>query len=474
MEKQKILVIDDEHGIRDLFRDALQNEGYEISLSPDGKEGLGKLENGKFDLVLLDIQMPLMDGFEVLSAIRKRDKEIPVIVVTGLGTVENAVRALKLGASDFLVKPLVLQDMLLTVKRNMETRMLSKEISKLKMIETILELNRVIVSLTSLDLLLERVVSIMDNIFQPETAAVYINGEDEGLFFLRKNISRNNLKKKIPVSYRHEDVEDIFRNRKARVEKTKDYSIKVPLFGKERNIGLIDMEFSEGRDIREEEIKFLEVFAIQVGIGIENANLFDVVKGSYLNSIRSLVNSLEAKDSYTRGHSEQVAYYAFLIGRQLCLSPRELEILRNASYLHDLGKLGIRDAILLKPGPLDADEIEIVRQHPSMTVKILEPLGLRKEEMETCFYHHERVNGKGYPKGLKGDEIPLSAKILSVADSYSAMISERPYRKGLTKKEAIAELEKWTGTQFDRDVVNVLVKILTENETGEVIGNEGN
>lgn len=470
MDRKKILVIDDEQGIRDLCRDVLEAEGYQMSFASDGREGINKLENGKFDLILLDIQMPLMDGFDVIPAIREKNKNVPVVVITGFGTVENAVRALKSGASDFIVKPFDLQEFLRTVKDNLETGNRSGEISKLKMIETILELNRVIVSLTSLDLLLEKVIVIINNIFQPENVAIYL-AEEGGNFILRKHFPRNSLKKKFSVSYGSGEIPDIFANRKAHITNKRAENVMIPLFGKEKNIGFINVEFKEGYKIEEEEIKFLEVFAIQVGIGIENAALFDVVKNSYLNSIRSLVNSLEAKDSYTKGHSEQVAYYAFLIGKQLGLSEKELEILRNSSYLHDLGKLGIRDAVLLKPGPLDKEEMDIIRRHPEMTVKILEPLGLRKEEIDTCFYHHERINGKGYPSGLKGDEIPLFAKILSVADAYSAMISERPYRKGLMKEDAISELKKWAGIQFDNDVVDVFVKMLEENgETGDKNG----
>ncbi len=474
MDKQKILVIDDDRGICELFRSALESEGYEISMASDGKTGMASFEKNGCSLILLDLQMPAMNGFDMLTKIREKNKEIPVIVITGFGTVENAVRALKSGATDFLVKPLIIRDLLFAVKRSLGSGTLTGEISKFKMIEAILELNRVLVSLTSLDLLLDKVVSIMDSIFQPEKIAVYIAGAEGENLFLRKNVSKNDSKDKISLSVRHEDVADIFKSRRARVDKLKNCEIKIPLCGKEKAIGFINVEFPGGREIKEEEIKFLEVFAIQAGIGIENANLFDVVKESYLNSIRSLVNSLEAKDAYTKGHSEQVAYYACLIGREMDLSERDIEILRNSSYLHDLGKLGIKDSVLLKPGPLNNEEIELIRQHPSMTIKILEPLGLRKEEMDTCFYHHERINGKGYPSGLKGDEIPLFAKILSVADSYSAMVSERPYRKGLTKKQAIKELEKWAGIQFDRDIVNVFVKILYENETGEVRDNEGN
>ncbi len=466
MDKKKILVIDDEAGIRDLCGELLEREGYSTFFASDGREGAGRLAGDKFDLIILDIQMPLMDGFDTIRAIREKDKNVPVVVMTGFATVENAVRALKSGASDFIVKPFVLKDFLDTVKDNLEAGSRSVEISRLKMIETILELNKVIVSLTSLDLLLEKIAAIVNNIFQPESVAVYL-ADEFGNFILRKQIAKNRLRKKIPVCYGPEEMSGIFTGRKVHIEKAEGGKAVIPLSGKEKKLGFIKVEFAEGAGVKDEEMKFLEVFAIQAGIGIENANLLEVVKNSYLNSIRSLINSLEAKDACTKGHSEQVAYYACLIGRHLGLTEREMEIVRNASYLHDLGKLGIRDAVLLKPGSLDENEMAIVRKHPEITVKILEPLGLRKEEMDTCFYHHEKINGEGYPSGLKGDEIPFYAKILSVADAYSAMVSERPYRKGLAKKDAVSELQKWAGIQFDANIVDVFVKILEENGNEE-------
>ncbi|MCM8820657.1 MAG: HD-GYP domain-containing protein, partial [Candidatus Omnitrophica bacterium] len=256
-------------------------------------------------------------------------------------------------------------------------------------------------------------------------------------------------------------------------EKEKNCKVTIPLIGTKKEIGFMYIEVPLAKEISEEEIKFLEIFALQVGIGIENAILFDMIRNSYINSIKSLINSLEAKDSYTKGHSEQVAYYSLLIGKEMGIGSHNLEVLKNASYLHDLGKLGIKDSILLKPGPLDRDEMEIIRQHPSMTVKILEPLGLKKDEVAACFHHHERVNGNGYPSGLKGDEIPLLARILAVADAYSAMVSERPYRNAMTEEEAIAELRRHSDIQFDKSVVDTFIKILKENKK-EVRGDERN
>jgi len=465
MNKKKVLIIDDEPEIGALCREFLEGEGYLVSFYHDWNEALKQMERSSFDIVLLDLQMQDIDGFTILSRIRK--KGIPVVIITAFGTVENAVRALRDGASDFLIKPFSLEDLSLAVKRNIEEDGSAPGTSRLNMIKTILELNRVIVSLTELDLLLDKVINIVNNIYQPELTAIYIAGEEGENFILRKYIPvKNKLPEKLSVSYRYTQVESIFNERKALVEKAENYRITIPLVGTKKEIGFMYVEIPTVKEISEEEIKFLEIFALQVGIGIENAILFDMIKNSYINSIKSLINSLEAKDSYTKGHSEQVAYYSLLIGKHMGIGSHNLEVLKNASYLHDLGKLGIKDAILLKPGPLDKDEMEVIKQHPSMTVKILEPLGLKKEEVEACFHHHERINGNGYPAGLKGDEIPLLARILAVADAYSAMVSERPYRGAMTEEEAIEELRRYADIQFDREIVETFIKILKEDKKG--------
>jgi len=234
----------------------------------------------------------------------------------------------------------------------------------------------------------------------------------------------------------------------------------VPIEGKDRKIGVLCMSYAPGKMPNPREIKFLKAFASQAGIGIENARLLDVVNSSYINAIRSLVNSLEAKDAYTKGHSEQVAYYTVLMGKKMGLSERELEALRNTAYLHDLGKLGIKDSILLKPTRLTPEEMQIIRRHSAITVEILEPLNMRKEELDACLYHHERMDGKGYPKGLRGEEIPRYARMIAVADAFSAMISERPYSKAMEKEEAMAELKRNAGTQFDPEIVDVFSRSL--------------
>ena len=467
--KGKILVIDDDASIRNLYKKALTKEGYEIILSSDGKEGIDILEKENVDIIILDLQMPGMDGFQFLSTIKEKMEELPVIIIsTGFGTIENAVKAIRMGASDFIVKPFTLSQLLQIIERNLKMKSLSREVSELKMLQTIFELNKTIVSLLEVDKLLDKVVYIIEGLFHPHKIGIYLPTESSKDFILRKKKVEMEEKWDFPVVLDREFTERLFEGKEIIVEeKDGQKKLFIPLIGKE-NVGVLVFVDSENR-ITSRELKFLQIFGTQLGIGIENARLFELINSSYMNAIRSLVNSLEARDPYTKGHSEQVAYYSLLIGKEMGLSEEELEILRNAAYLHDLGKIGIKDEILLKPGPLNEEERNIIKKHPVLTVEILQPLNIRKEEIEATLYHHERVDGKGYPKGLKGDEIPLYAKILAVADAYSAMISERPYRKKMSKEEAIETLKKNAGTQFDKEVVEWFLKAISKKEGKGVV-----
>jgi len=166
------------------------------------------------------------------------------------------------------------------------------------------------------------------------------------------------------------------------------------------------------------------------------------------------------KDKYTIKHSNKVAEVAVLIGKSLGLSEEQLKALEFAGKLHDIGKIGIPDEILKKPGPLTPEERKIIEEHPRLGYLILQQLPAMQELLKAILYHHERYDGKGYLQGLKGEEIPLFARILAVADAYSAMRSDRPYRKALSKEEAIEEIKRNMGKQFDPKIAEKLIELL--------------
>ena len=184
------------------------------------------------------------------------------------------------------------------------------------------------------------------------------------------------------------------------------------------------------------------------------------LKNAYFETVQSLVKALEAKDPYTKGHSERVAEYAVKIARQMKFSEDMVEMVHYAALLHDVGKIGISKKILNKKDRLLRDEYELVRRHPEIGVQIIKEVDFLEEPLSAVLYHHEHIDGSGYAYGLKGDEIPKMAKILTVADSFDAMTSARPYRPALSFDDACEELRRCCGSQFDSETVEALLNSL--------------
>lgn len=231
----------------------------------------------------------------------------------------------------------------------------------------------------------------------------------------------------------------------------------IPIIVEDKVIGVINLE---NTSLGPDTIDLLRSFSEGAAVAVNNARLYQKIQDSYFEITKALAQAIEAKDPYTHGHSERVMEYAVQIAQKLDLPEEEKELLKYAAMLHDIGKIGVRGIVLNNPNGLTNEEYDEIKKHPAVGEGIIQPIELLQPIRQFIKHHHEWYNGKGYPDGLSGENIPLGARILAVADAYDAMKSDRPYRKALTEETAIQELKRGSSTQFDPKIVEIFLEIL--------------
>jgi HD-GYP domain-containing protein (c-di-GMP phosphodiesterase class II) len=232
----------------------------------------------------------------------------------------------------------------------------------------------------------------------------------------------------------------------------------VPVRIKGNIIGVLQAINKKSGEFSSNDLGLFQHFSNQFAIALDNARLYEEIRETFYATAEALADAIEKRDPYTGGHTKRVLEYSLAVGKELGLSPEMLEKLKLSAVLHDIGKIGIDDRILQKKSPLDDREFAAMTEHPSLGVEIVNHVPQLKDIIPGMLHHHERVDGSGYPKGYKGGKIPLIARIISVSDTYDAMTTTRPYRKGLTQDAAIKELKKNIGKQFDKAVVNAFLR----------------
>jgi putative nucleotidyltransferase with HDIG domain len=234
-----------------------------------------------------------------------------------------------------------------------------------------------------------------------------------------------------------------------------------PLIAKGKIIGVITIEDKQDhRGFKDDDLILLENLGAQTAIAIENSRLNQDIERTYLETISTLALAVEAKDPYTRGHAKRVAEYSLKVAEEFALEKEARDLLRDAALLHDIGKIGVKDEILLKPGKLTPEERRHMELHPIIGENILKPIHSLSKIAYLVRHHHERVDGTGYPDGLSKEKLTLPLKIMTVADAYDAMTSDRPYRKAMSHEEALEELKRCSGSFFDPRVVTVFAQTI--------------
>ncbi len=489
--KGTILVVDDDPSLLDTIKDILEIENFRVELAHSGLEGLEKIKNN-IDLVLTDIKMPGMDGIQFLHSIKEMNSDIPVIVITGFASLETAVRAMREGAQDSIVKPFEVDKFIAGVKRAVKEKRLTQKNKELlndldfanheldrrmHQLFRLDEINKTISSTFDLGDILSSLVYTTTEAVKAKVGSFMLLDEESHNLVIKaaRGLDKNVIDKvKIKVGQgipgmvvekgrtitSSEINKDKFRLGEAEEKIYRSHNfVSIPIASRSRIWGVLNISDPDVNFVFSEvDIKLLEILASQVSIALENSQLNGRLQNSYLNTLQVLASAIEAKCKYTRGHSERVTRYAVQFAKILGLSAREIDKLKFACGVHDIGKINISDAILNKPSRFNEEEWCQMRQHPAKGVEILVPLGILKEIVPLVKHHHERFDGKGYPDGLRGEELPLETKVISLVDSYDAMTSTRPYRIEMNHKSAVKEIEDNLGTQFDVELGKLFVE----------------
>ena len=338
VQKIQLLIVDDDEAVRRIVAEILSEEGYAPSIAASVEEACELLSHTNFELVITDIKMPQTDGLSFLRILREQHPSVGVIMMTGYGQIESAVEALKLGAADYLTKPIRVNNLCTSVLRALENRNLSLE--------------------------------------------------------------NEAYQRSLEGTVAHKTIE-------------------------------LEKAYAE-------------------------------ISDTYKLTLEALVTALDARECETGHHSQRVVRYSLAIAQKLGLGPEELEQLGRGALLHDIGKIGVPDSILLKPGPLTDEEWVEMRKHPEIGARILSDIDFLEEASKIVLTHQEQWGGGGYPAGLKGEDIPLGSRIFAVADTLDAIVSDRPYRKGRSLDYAREEIQRHAGTQFDPAVVEAFLKLTDE------------
>jgi HD-GYP domain-containing protein (c-di-GMP phosphodiesterase class II) len=370
-------------------------------------------------------------------------------------------------------------------------RLHGSEQQKIKETMALLEVSRLVTEALDIDTLLTRLARITTDVCEVSKCSVYVFLEESRRFYpvathgtfanneWEISLSEGVMPGDLPDDYaealikRHEvTISDPEMSPFIPSERIKETGCRslvyVPIYSRERLLGLMVLLCQkEKEELETDELNLEAAIARQAAVALENTALYEDLEMSYFSTVKALARAIEVKDPFTYGHSERVTEYALAIAKRIGLSEAEIQNIKYAAALHDIGKIGIAPKILEKTEPLSEEELVHVKAHAQLGDSIIEPVAFLKAPRLIIMHHHERYDGNGYPDGIAGEDIPLGSRILAVADSFEAMMSDRPYRKALRMEDAVKELETNSGTQFDPTVVRVFIEELRQGDPGK-------
>ena len=288
------------------------------------------------------------------------------------------------------------------------------------------------------------------------------DGADDGEIVVSQTIIQTAVRQKTSIISSDALVDERFIHSRSVAALDVRSAMCAPLVSRNGVLGLVYVDSHKANSFARRDLALFSALALKVAIAVDNARLYDDLRSLFYNTVETLVRTIQAKDQYTAGHSTRVSRYCLMIADKLGMSTKEKHQLYLAAMLHDIGKIGVPDDLLNRPGKLSEQEMERVRSHVQVGASMIEMLGEMHAIVPLIRHHHECYDGSGYPDGLKGEQIPLVSRIIAVADMYDAMTSDRPYRKRRTHQFAVDEILKASGVQIDPKVSNAFLEVLKE------------
>jgi putative nucleotidyltransferase with HDIG domain len=476
-EVLRVLVVDDNASLLRFLVSAFSANGCTVTPAVAAEQALTLITEQSFDLVVSDIKMPGLSGLDLLRAVKGRQPGTPVVLITGNPSVNSAVFGLRHGAYDYLPKPFSIREIQELLARIRTDRLkwdgqvplpagLTEELSRRQSgVEVMFRIGDLALQGLETSLFMDEVLRLVGQSIKNDAAIVLLRDE-QGAFSCSQQ-GAGPLVTRLLTSLQRSFDDMVATGGRETLglstggEPLEAIAAVIPSVGHSMGVVCLAREAAGGGFLPDERDMLLG-YAQTTAVALQKLILRENVERNLVDTITAFVNAIESKDRYLKGHSARVALYAVEIAQTLGMTSELVEVVRRGAMLHDLGKLSIMDTILRKPDRLTPEEFTIIKSHPMVGAKILEPLRFLARETCAVRHHHERFDGAGYPDGLRGEDIPYVARVVTVADVFDAITSNRPYRTALAPDEARQEISKGIGSHFDPAIVEAFLRIPLE------------
>lgn len=470
-----ILTLDDDPIMTSTVQAYFQRSGYRVDVENDPNRAIERIRQGSYDILLLDYLMTPICGDQVVEQVRQFNQDLYIILLTGHKNMVPPIKTIRaLDIQGYFEKSDRFDQLELLIESCAKAIRQMRTIKSYKDgLTAIMDSLPQIYDLSYVDRIADSILRTVSSLLPCTSVVLTLDaarGHASSTPSERRFLSRAMGEKLSGLG--PQESEELLQKLEGRSSLVQDKQMAFPILDNDqRPFGLLSIVLKDTP--KYDQIQLMEVFARQASSAICNIQYHSLVQEKnhqldkayeqlqkgYLEMVRTIRRIVDAKDTYTRGHSDRVSYYAVAIARHLGRDEAYCERIRTAGLVHDVGKLSIPDAVLLKNGRLTAEEYEIIKQHPGTGADLLSVSSQFRDVLPAVRSHHERVDGMGYPDGLSGDEIPEEARIIAVADTFDAMTSDRQYRKSLGFHRAMDELERCKGSQLDARIVDAFQSI---------------